>query len=79
MDVSEAAARGSRRELLEALRDRIARAVADPDCPKRDLASLSLRLLDIASQIDALASQEGGDDLGEAAATPDVEFDSEAL
>jgi hypothetical protein len=53
-NVAEAAAGGSRRELLVAMRDRIAKAVADPDCPPRDLASLSRRLQDIAKDIDTL-------------------------
>jgi hypothetical protein len=52
--VSEAATGGNRRELLVALRDRIAKAVADVDCPPRDLAALSRRLQDIAKDIDAL-------------------------
>jgi hypothetical protein len=52
--VAEAAASGSRRELLVAMRDRIAKTVADPDCPPRDLAALSRRLQDIAKDIDSL-------------------------
>jgi hypothetical protein len=52
--VAEAATGGVRRELLVALRDRIAKAVADPDCPPRDLAALSRRLQDIAKDIDAV-------------------------
>lgn len=52
--VAQAAESGSHRELLVAMRDRIAKAVADPDCPPRDLAALSRRLQDIAKDIHTL-------------------------
>lgn len=52
--VAQAAESGSHRELLVAMRDRIAKAVADPDCPPRDLAALSRRLQDIAKDIAAI-------------------------
>lgn len=48
------AAKGSQRELLVAMRDRIATAVTNPDCPPRDLASLTKRLADIAKEIEAI-------------------------
>ncbi len=54
LTVEEAAAKGTHRDLLVAMRERIAKAVADPDCPPRDLASLSRRLQDIAKEIDVL-------------------------
>lgn len=79
MNVSEAAATGDERELLIALRDRIAAAVADPDCPKRDLASLSLRLTNIVKEIKALESAQGEDDIGEAVNLPDGEFNAASL
>ena len=79
MNVSEAARNGTDLELLVAMRDRIADAIAEPDCPKRDLASLTLRLSNIVKEINALKSAEGGDDLGEAANIPDAEFDPESL
>jgi hypothetical protein len=63
--VAEAAADGNRRELLVAMRDRIARAVAADDCPPRDLASLTRRLQDIAKEIEALdvkAAEEAEDE-----------------
>lgn len=66
----KAAAAVSRRELLRALRDRIA-ADIDDGVPARDLASLSKRLLDISKELDDLATAEDGDDISEAAATPD--------
>lgn len=79
MSVTSAAAEGSRRGMLEAMRDRIALAVDDERTPARDLAALTRRLMDIAKELEALASAEGGDDLGEAAGTPDAEFDPAAL
>jgi hypothetical protein len=62
--IADAAANGTQRELLEATRDRIARALDDPKCPPRDLASLTKRLTDIADTIAALdlrAKEEGAD------------------
>jgi hypothetical protein len=54
MTVAEAAESGDRRALLVAMRDRIARTVANPDCPPRDLAALSRRLVELAKEIEAL-------------------------
>lgn len=65
-----AAAAGSRRDLLVSLRDKIA-AEIDDGVPARDLASLSLRLLAIASDIEAIDAGEDGDEVGNAADTPD--------
>lgn len=66
----KAAAAQSRRALLEALRDKIA-ADIDEGVPARDLASLSKRLLDISKELDDLVVAEDGDDVSDAAATPD--------
>lgn len=63
--VAQAAATGNHRELLVAMRERIAKTVSDPDCPPRDLAALTRRLQDIAKEIetiDRLAQQESGSD-----------------
>ena len=49
-----AAQSGCRRDLLVAMRDRIAKTISDPDCPPRDLASLTRRLQDIAREIEEL-------------------------
>lgn len=60
--VADAAESGSHRDLLVAMRARIARAVANPDCPPRDLAALTRRLQEIAKeieQIDIRSKQEG--------------------
>ena len=80
--LTQAAASGTQRELLvalrariaEALRARIAEAVADPHCPQRDLAALSRRLFEIAREIEAidLSGSEGGVENG---VVPDEPFD----
>lgn len=76
--VAEAAKTGTRRELLVAMRDRIALAVADPKCPPRDLSSLSLRLEKLSEQIEAidLAAQQEEND---GAIVDDGDFDASAV
>lgn len=74
LTVKAAAAGGSRRELLVALRARIAADIDNPNTPSRDLAALSRRLLEIARELEMLAAQDKVDDIGEAAATPDEEW-----
>lgn len=76
--IVEAAKTGSQRELLIAMRDRIAKALDDPKTQARDLASLSRRQLEIARELDSLDSVEG-DDISDAASTPDEAFNAEAL
>lgn len=66
----KSAAATSQRDLLVALRDKIAGDI-DEGVPARDLASLSRRLLEIAGQIAELDSVEEGDDVSDAAETPD--------
>lgn len=64
LTVSEAAASGDHRALLVSLRERIAKTVSDPDCPPRDLASLTRRLQDVSKeieQIDLRAKEDGAD------------------
>ena len=51
MSIKEAAASNDRLKLLLAMRTRIAEAVDDPDCPPRDLASLTRRLQEIAKEV----------------------------
>ena len=65
---------------LKAMRLRLARALADPDTPPRDLASLSRRQIEIGREIralEALAKQEAED--GDDAAAEDAELDAAAL
>lgn len=54
LSVAQAAATGSHRKLLVAMRERIARTISDPECPPRDLAALTRRLQDIAKEIEAI-------------------------
>lgn len=76
--VADAALLGDRRELLVAMRDRIAKTISDPDCPPRDLASLTRRLQDIAREIDLLVLSGVG--VGSVvASTDDEEFDASSI
>lgn len=77
--VAQAAATGSHRELLVAMRERIARTVSAEDCPPRDLAALTRRLQDIAKEIEAidLRAKEEGADAADVAA--DEAWEAEAL
>jgi len=78
LTVSQAASGGSHRDLLVAMRSRIARTVSDPDCPPRDLAALTRRLQDIAKEIESIdlrAKEEATED----GATPDDKWDSEDI
>jgi hypothetical protein len=77
--VTEAADDGTQRELLVAMRARVAQAVEDPKTMARDLAALTRRLMEIAREIEAIDSRAGGDDIGDAAATPDSEFNAVTL
>jgi hypothetical protein len=75
--VAEAAKTGTHRDLLVAMRERLATAVSAPDCPPRDLAALTRRLQDIAKEIESIdlrAEQEG-----ENAAVEDEQFDASAI
>lgn len=74
MTVKAAADSGSRRDLLVALRSRIASTVEDPNTPARDLAALSRRLLEIAKEIEAIDAEDLDDDISHAASTPDEEW-----
>ena len=76
--IIEAAEKGTHRELLVAMRDRIAKTVEDPKCPPRDLASLSRRLMEIAKDIEALdvADEQEAERGGPVA---DEAFDSSAI
>lgn len=78
LDVEQAAESGDHRELLVAMRARIAKAVRNEDCPPRDLAALTRRLQDIAKEIESIdlrAKQEADTD----AIAEDEDWDSEAL
>lgn len=76
--VVQAAKTGTARELLEAMRDRIAQAVENPNTPARDLAALTKRLMETVREIeavDARAEQEAGS----GAEVEDGKFDAAAI
>ena len=75
--VTKAASDGSRRDLLVAMRARVATAVEDPNTPARDLAALTRRLMEIAKDIDALDAKDAGEATG--AEVTDAEFDASAV
>jgi hypothetical protein len=76
--IVDAADKGTARDLLVAMRNRIARTLDEPNCPARDQASLSRRLLEIRKEIEAIdAAVE--QERAEGDVTPDEDFDSEAL
>lgn len=77
--VSEAAKKGTHLELLEAMRDRVAKAVQSEDTSPRDLAALTKRLGDLATEIRAervKLTEEGGED---GAAPGDEDFSEAAI
>lgn len=78
MSVTKAAAEGSHLELLEAMRDRVAKTVEDVNTPARDLAALTRRLMEITKEIEAIeaALKQEAD---ESADVEDEDLDAEAL
>lgn len=69
--IVEAAETGSSRDLLVAMRNRIARTLDEPNCPARDQASLSRRLLEIRKDIEALDAAAAEEAAESADATAD--------
>ena len=61
LSITQAAATGSVREQLVALRDRVAKTVEDVNCPPRDLAALSRRLMELTKEIAAIDAQAAED------------------
>lgn len=78
-NVASAASSGTRRDLLEAMRDRVAVAVDSPETPARDLAALTRRLMDIAKELEALDAAEAEDDIGSATIIDDEDFDPASI
>ncbi|MGX6508276.1 hypothetical protein [Rhodococcus sp. SJ-2] len=76
--VSQAAASGTHRDLLVALRDRIAKTVENAETPARDLAALTRRLQDIAKEIAAIDLAES-EEKSVVANSDDEEWDSSAI
>jgi hypothetical protein len=60
--IAEAAEAGSTTDELRLMRARIARTLDDPNCPPRDLAALSRRLIEIGREIAAIEARESEDD-----------------
>ena len=65
--LTEACARGDKRDMLEALRD-ITAATIEGTSSGRDVAALSKRLIEICEMIDALPSDENTNGVDELAA-----------
>lgn len=74
--VTKAASDGTRRELLVAMRARVATAVEDPNTPARDLAALTRRLMEIAKDIEAIDAR---DEESGSAPVEDESFDASAI
>jgi len=64
-DLVKAAQSGSKRETLEALRDKIASSIQDCESG-RDVAALSKRLMEVMNEIDALPKPKKDSPLGKA-------------
>ena len=78
--VSQAATDGTHRELLVAMRTRIAKAVEDESTPAQALAALTKRLSDVAREIEAIdAAQESVEGGGKRGPVEDEPFDPDAL
>lgn len=78
LEVDVAAREGTDLELLLALRDRVAKTIADPNCPARELASLTKRLEEIRKSISSerLRLKE---ELADAEFVPDEPWDEAAI
>lgn len=68
MTVTKAASEGTTRDLLVAMRARIAKAVEDPNTPARDLAALTKRLVEVVRDIEAIDAREEQESKREASA-----------
>lgn len=75
MSVTQAASEGTDRQLLVAMRDRVAKAVENENTAARDLAALTKRLREITNDIRALDARESEEGTG-AVDSPDEEFDA---
>lgn len=77
--VTDAADRGTTRELLAAMRARIATAVEDPNTPARDLAALTKRLVEVVKEIEAIDARDEDGDPDDADVDTDETFDAASL
>lgn len=75
--ITQAADSGTTRELLVAMRARIAKAVEDANTPARDLAALTKRLVEVVRDIEAIDAREQQE--ADGAGVPDEAFDASAI
>ena len=75
--VTQAADAGTTRELLVAMRARIAKAVENENTPARDLAALTKRLIEVQRDIEAWDARELEE--GERGVVADEAFDASAI
>lgn len=64
------------RELLVAMKARVADAVENPNTPARDLAALTKRLMEIVREIEAIDAREVEEARESADATPDDRWEA---
>lgn len=76
--ITEAADKGTTRELLVAMRTRIAQAVENQNTPARDLAALSKRLVEVVRDIEAIDAREHQEGTRRAP-VGDARFDASAI
>ena len=77
--VTTAASDGTTRDLLVAMRDRVAKTVENENTPARDLAALSKRLMEIVRDIEAIDAREDQEANSDAAEVEDGDFDASAV
>ena len=75
--IAEAVERGSTLDVLRLARERIARTLDEPNCPPREQASLSRRLIEMGKEIDAIEARSLEDD--PVAKVEDGKFDAAAI
>ena len=75
LPVTEAAKDGTHRELLQALRSRVAAAVQSPNCPPVALAALSRMLVSLSRELERVDARAEDDDIAAAASVPDEAWD----
>lgn len=76
--VTEAAHAGTTRDLLVAMRARIATAVEDPNTPARDLAALTKRLVEVVRDIEAIDARDA-EEVPASDDDPGETFDASAI
>ena len=74
--VTDAASSGTQRELLVAMRDRVAKDVENANTPARDLAALTKRLLEIARDIEAFDARAAEEAEESGDSTPDDRWEA---